>query len=134
MTSDSGSRVTRSKRSLGLATALFAGGIVAVTGLGAQETPAPAQPAPATAPGHVPAPTAPEAATPPVAARNASASTTAPGSPGAQAPAVSQPQPADAKSPPAGASRGTSGGGSKDHFEPTEKVRADFDVSFPVDI
>jgi hypothetical protein len=117
-----------------LAIALFAGGIVAVTGLSAQETPAPAQPAPATAPGNAPASTAPETAASPVAKGNASALPPTPGSPAAQAPAVSQPQPADAKSPSAGASRGTTGGGSKDHFEPTEKVRADFDVSFPVDI
>jgi hypothetical protein len=107
MTSDSESRVTRSKRSIGFAIALFAGGVVAATGLGAQETPAPVPPAPAAAPGNAPASTAP---------------------------AVPQPQPADAKSLPAGASRGTTSGGSKDHFEPTEKVRADFDVSFPVDI
>jgi hypothetical protein len=132
MTSDSGSRVTRSKRSLGLAIALFAGGVVAVTGLRAQETPAAAQPAPAAAPGNAPAPAAPETTAPPVSTGKAPAPAPAPGSPGVQAPPV--PQPADAKSPPAGASRGTTGGGSTDHFEPTEKVRADFDVSFPVDI
>jgi hypothetical protein len=134
MTSDSGSRVTRSKRSLGLAIALLAGVVVAVTGLRAQETPATAQPAPATVPGNAPASTGSETAPSPVAKGNASALPQTPGSPAAQAPAVSPPQPADAKSPPAGASRGTTGGGSKDRFEPTEKVRADYDVSFPVDI
>jgi hypothetical protein len=132
MTSDSESRVTRSKRSLGFAIALFAGCVVAVTGLGAQETPAPVPKAPAATPANAPASTAPEAAVPPVETGNTPASAPASGSPGAQAPSV--PQPADAKSPPAGASRSTTSGGSKDHFEPTEKVRADFEVSFPVDI
>ena len=44
--------------------------------------------------------------------------------------AAAQPQPADEKSAPAGAATGQP----KGRFEPTEKVRADFDVSFPVDI
>jgi hypothetical protein len=46
----------------------------------------------------------------------------------AKAPAASQPS--GEKSAPAGAATGQP----KERFEPTEKVRADFDVSFPVDI
>jgi hypothetical protein len=44
---------------------------------------------------------------------------------------------ADAPAPPAGKSDGKAGGKvgpTRDRFEPSEKVRADFDVSFPVDI
>ena len=128
MTSDSESRVTRSRRSLGLAIALLAGGIVAVTGLSAQETPASAQPAPEAAqlPGSSGA-QPPATVQPPTAAQ-------APGSSGGPTQPATQPQPADTKPPPAGAPTGGTGGRSQDHFEPTEKVRADFDVSFPVDI
>jgi len=110
MTSDSASRVTRSSR--GLALAFLAVGIVAVTATSAQQAPASAQ------------------STPVAPAKDAPASAPA-GT--AATPAASQP-PAGAKPPPAGASRGSTGGQSPEHFEPTEKVRADFDVSFPVDI
>jgi len=97
MTSDSASRVTRSRRDLRLALALFLGALAVVTALRAQETP----PAPAPQPVEAPPP---------------ASDTTAPTE---GAPAV------DAQRKP-----GTSPG----RFEPTEKVRADFDVSFPVDI
>jgi hypothetical protein len=112
MTSDSASRVMRSKYPLALATALFAAGVVAVTATSAQQAPSSAQTT-----------TAATAKDAPATAPAASAAT----------PASSQP-PATAKPPAAAASRGSSGGQSPEHFEPTEKVRADFDVSFPVDI
>ncbi len=97
MTSDSASRVTRSRWHLFGALALLA--VVGV--LRAQEPEAPA-PTPAantpTPAANTPATSAPAAATP------------------AAAPAAARP------------------GRTQDRFEPSEKVRADFDVSFPVDI
>jgi len=108
MTSASASRVTRSRRSLRLALVVFAAVLAGITALRAQETPsasAPVQsPAPATA--------APAAPTP--------------------APAASKGADADAAARPAGPA--APGGPSPARFEPTEKVRADFDVSFPIDI
>jgi len=88
MTSASASRVTRSRRSLGLAVALLCGALAVVGALRAQ------------VPGQKP--------------------------PAGVSPAAAAP-PADGKP-----ARGS--GASPSHFEPTEKVRADFDVSFPVDI
>jgi hypothetical protein len=112
MTSASASRVTRSSRSLRLALLLL-GGVLAVTGaLRAQEA---GRPAPAPAP-------APEAAA------------TTEGTEGAKGakdeavkqPAAAEPDAAEKAPPPKGPS--------PNRFEPTEKVRADFDVSFPIDI
>jgi hypothetical protein len=98
MTSDSASRVTRSRRDLTLAVVLFVGALAVVTALSAQEAPkaAPAaQPTEQTAPPATPA----EGKTAPPAAATDRKPATSPG-----------------------------------RFEPSEKVRADFDVSFPVDI
>jgi hypothetical protein len=103
MTSDSASRVTRSRWHLLGAVALLA--VVGV--LRAQEPQAPASPPPASAP----APAANPPATNPPAA-NPPAST----------------------APAAGAPPAAKSGRTQDRFEPTEKVRADFDVSFPIDI
>jgi cytoskeletal protein RodZ len=118
MTSDSASRVTRSSRDLRLAVVLFLGGLAGVTALRAQE------------PVRTPSPAASPAASAP--SREPAAETPAP------APAASEAksQPADDKTAPAGAAERKPGttGSSSTHFEPTEKVRADFDVSFPVDI
>ena len=97
MTSDSASRVTRSRWHIFGALALLA--VVGV--LRAQEPEAPASTPAANTP--TPAPNAPAAATPAAATP-------------AAAPAVARP------------------GRTQDRFEPSEKVRADFDVSFPVDI
>ena len=103
MTSDSASRVTRSRWHLLGAVALLA--VVGV--LRAQEPQAPAPPPPASAP----APAAnPPATNPPAADPPASTA------PAAGAPPAAKP------------------GRTQDRFEPTEKVRADFDVSFPIDI
>ena len=108
MTSASASRVTRSRRSLRLALLLFAGVLAAVTVLRAQEAAPP------------PADKAPEPA--PAAGKAAPAAATA-GKDGA-APAGAAQQPRSA----------VPGAASPSRFEPTEKVRADFDVSFPIDI
>ena len=110
MTSASASRVTRSSRSLRLAL-LVLGGVLAVTGaLRAQEA---GRPAPAPAP---------------------EAAATTEGTEGAKGakdeavkqPAAAEPDAAEKAPPPKGPS--------PNRFEPTEKVRADFDVSFPIDI
>jgi hypothetical protein len=105
MTSASASRVTRSSRNLRRAVALFLGVLSMATVLWAQErTPAPAP--------------QPEAADAP---RDAAPAGTAATRPDTDAPAPATDAPA-------------SRGGSPTRFEPTEKVRADFDVSFPIDI
>ena len=98
MTSDSASRVTRSRWHLFGALALLA--VFGV--LRAQEPEAPASTPPANPP--APAPNAPATSAPAAA------------TPAAAAPAAAKP------------------GRTQDRFEPSEKVRADFDVSFPVDI
>jgi len=122
MTSASASRVTRSSRSLRLAIAMFAGVLAIVTVLRAQETPpaAPATSAPVAAASE-PVPTAGTPDEPAVDAADASADT-GPPSPPTAAPTSAPP---DAKRPV---------GPTPGRFEPTEKVRADFDVAFPIDI
>jgi hypothetical protein len=122
MTSDFASRVTRSSRKLRLAVLLLLGALAAATALRAQEPSKAAVPAPSPAS----EPAAESAAQPPVAAASAEAESAAPED-DRTAPAGDKPAPAaEADGKPAGASSG--------RFEPTEKVRADFDVSFPVDI
>lgn len=119
MTSDSVSRVTRSRRSLRLAVLLFLGALAAATVLRAQEPPKATATPPAPAPAPAGEPAAEPAAQPPVTASSAGAEGTAPeGDKTAPATATDR-KPASAPS---------------GRFEPTEKVRADFDVSFPVDI
>jgi hypothetical protein len=115
MTSDSASRVTRSSRNLRLAVALFLGALAAATAPRAQEPSKAAQPAPAPAS----EPVTDAAAEPPAAASSEEAERAAP---------------AGEKTAPAAAPDRKSPGASSGRFEPTEKVRADFDVSFPVDI
>jgi hypothetical protein len=108
---------------------LFAGVLAAATVLRAQETP-PAAPAPA--------PAAP-AESPPGAAASGDEASGEPrsGEPatdetrGEGAAAVEQPA---ATNPPAPADRTRPVGPTPGRFEPTEKVRADFDVAFPIDI
>ncbi len=69
-------------------------------------------------PASTPAPAEPAAAEPAAGAKAGSGDEAAAAKAGDQAPAA---RPAAAK-------------GSPQHFEPTEKVRPDFDVAFPVDI
>ena len=135
MTSVSASRVMRSKR-VRVLCALVAGVATAAV-LRAQEQP-PAEP-PASAPVAVPAgdqaipqdgddPTSPAASTPGTKSPPADPASEA-STPSAvpQTPAVDD---EDTAAPPGKAPTGKSPA----RFEPTEKVRADFDVSFPVDI
>lgn len=123
MTSDSASRVMRSRHELLLVAAAVCGVLGGTRLLSAQEAPPPpAQAAPTEA-----APT--EAAKPP---KNASETgTDAPAEADAEAKADAGAEPAQEKTtkPPPKAVGATPG-----RFEPTEKVRADFDVSFPIDI
>jgi hypothetical protein len=99
MTSDSASRVTRSKRDLTLMVVLFVGALAVVTALSAQDAPK--------------APPAAEQATDQVA---------------------SPAPPVEGKTAPPSSATDRKPGTSPGRFEPSEKVRADFDVSFPVDI
>jgi hypothetical protein len=126
MTSDSASRVTRSRRSLWRSTLLFIAVLAGVTVLRAQET----------------APSPPSTAAPAGASGTASEETAAAGASddaeSASGPATDDEAAAmNAKTRASGAQDGKPAGKvgpTQDHFEPTEKVRADFDVSFPVDI
>jgi hypothetical protein len=149
MTSDSASRVSRSRRSLGR-TLLLGGAVLAVAaGLRAQES-APARPAAsppaATSAGTAAAPTDIAADRP--ASSPAADSSPVPAVPEAGAPAA-EPSPVTASPESAPAAGDTDAdvapaaragkpdgavGPTRDRFEPSEKVRADFDVSFPVDI
>lgn len=104
MTSASASRVTRSSRSLRRAVLLFAGVLAGITVLRAQETPPVPEPATTT---------------------TASPATAKPAAPPAAGPA----KPVNPPTNPPATSTSTPA-----RFEPTEKVRADFDVSFPIDI
>lgn len=107
MTSDSASRVTRSRRHLLLAVLLFAGVLSVVTVLRAQES-APASAGKPATPAGTPGSDAANSG------RDPAPDAVPPTTPSAAAPAPKGPSPS--------------------RFEPTEKVRADFDVSFPIDI
>ena len=126
MTSDSASRVTRSRRSLQRSLLLTAAVLAGVTVLRAQGTPPAAAPAAAPPAGQA----APAGAPPPAGKTAPTAPADASGNP-ATPPA--SPASADPPAPAAGKAGGKVGP-TRDRFEPSEKVRADFDVSFPVDI
>jgi len=126
MTSDSASRVTRSRRSLQRATLLFLAVLAGVTVLRAQES------APAAAP---PQPPASAAETSDPRAASAAAEGDAPPAPATVAGEDDADAKADAQA--TGARDGKPAGKvgpTRDRFEPTDKVRADFDVSSPVHI
>jgi len=130
MTSASASRVSRSSRSLRLAIVLFAGVLAAETVLQAQDT-APAAPAPA--PAATPAESPPGAA----ASGDEASGESRPGEPTTDQAqdegATAGERPAETN-PPAPADRTRPVGATPGRLEPTEKVRADFDVAFPIDI
>ena len=128
MTSDSASRVTRSRRSLQRSLLLTAAVLAGVTVLRAQETPPAATPAAAP-----PAGQAAPAGAPPPAGKTAPDATEPADAAGNPAAPPASPASADPQAPAAGKAGGKIGP-TRDRFEPTEKVRADFDVSFPVDI
>jgi len=123
MTSDSASRVTRSRRSLQRSLLLTAAVLAGVTVLRAQETPPAAAPAAAPPAGQA----APAGAPPPAGKTAPTAPADASGNPAAPPASADPPAPAAGKA-------GGKVGPTRDRFEPSEKVRADFDVSFPVDI
>ena len=113
MTSASASRVTRSSRNLRLALVVFGCGLAVAGVLRAQEPPR--QEAEATTEGTESTEGA-KATTGEAAAKGEAM----------KQPAAAEPDAADKAPPP--------NGPSPNRFEPTEKVRADFDVSFPIDI
>jgi hypothetical protein len=114
MTSASGSRVTRSRRSL-YRLLLLSGACLALVGVLRAQEPAPAQPSA-------------EAAATDAARDDADAAAAPAGPADERAAAEEAPAPQGPSNEPAPS------GPSPARFEPTEKVRADFDVSFPVDI
>lgn len=139
MTRASASRATRSSRDLRLLVLLALACVAGITVLRAQETP-PASDGAASAAAEGSAaqtqdqgekiefPDAPDPnAAPPPAPRAPAAS---------EAPAAGEEEGTDEEEPPPESGPRTPGvvGDTPGHFEPTEKVRADFDVSFPVDI
>jgi hypothetical protein len=127
MTSASASRVTRSSRSLRVAVAMFAGVLAVVTVLRAQETPPVREaPPPATSPAGEPVPESANPAETGPAASAAAATEKADAAGGQPVPVTG---PTNAPPDPARPVGPTPG-----RFEPTEKVRADFDVAFPIDI
>jgi hypothetical protein len=157
MTSDSASRVTRSSRDLRRLLLLALACVAGMTVLRAQDAPPasqapPAQEAPASdetagKPGEgesgaaseeIDFPDAPDPGAPgttPAAKRPTTApSTDAPEDASADAPEEKSAE--EEEEPPPDAAPRTPGvvGPTPGRFEPTEKVRADFDVSFPVDI
>jgi hypothetical protein len=156
MTSDSASRVTHSSRGLCgllLALACIAGTMVARAqdappasqspseqSSPAQEAPASDEPAGAPADEEIKFPDAPDPGapgTPPAAKKpQAPPPADAPEDANADADAPEEKSSAEEEEPPPDAAPRTPGvvGPTPEHFEPTEKVRADFDVSFPVDI
>ncbi len=104
---------------------MFAGVLAVVTVLRAQETP-PVREAPQEAPAGEPLP---EDATPAETGPGASAAAGAEDSDAAGAQPAQAAGPTNAPPDPARPVGPTPG-----RFEPTEKVRADFDVAFPIDI
>jgi hypothetical protein len=138
MTSDSALRVMRSNALRALVAAAFLAGLASGTLLRAQEQtgePA-ATPPPAADQGAAKPDTGNDPAEPPPAfPDDDSAKTPAPPAPaqdgGSEAPQKeTADDDVDLPKPPGEAPKGSS----PSRFEPTEKVRADFDVSFPVDI
>ena len=136
MTRASASRVMRSRRDLRLSVLLALACLAGITVLRAQEPP-PAAGEPATTEAPAPEPTtgqdekiefpdAPDPGAAPPAQPKPPAETTAPAGD----------EEVDEDEPPPQTTPRTPGvvGDTPGRFEPTEKVRADFDVSFPVDI
>jgi hypothetical protein len=154
MTSDSASGVTHSSRGLRgllLALACIAGMTVAWAqdaphasqspseqSSPAQEAPASDEPAGAPADEEIKFPDAPDPGAPgtPPAAKKPQAAPPAEAPEDVKADSPEGNSATEDEGPPPGAAPRKPGvvGSTPEHFEPTEKVRADFDVSFPVDI
>ena len=142
MTRVSASRATRSSRDLRLLVLLALACVAGITVLRAQETPpADAETAPVAEPDSTEAPAEgekiefPDAPDPTAAPSKPPAPPTSEG-PTTEAPPATADEEVDGEEPPPETTPRTPGvvGDTPGHFEPTEKVRADFDVSFPVDI
>lgn len=137
MTRASASRATRSSRDLRLLVLLALACVAGITVLRAQETPpADAETAPVAEPDSTEAPAEGEKIEFPDAPDPTAAPSKPPAAPTTEAPAAAAGEEVDEEEPPPETTPRTPGvvGDTAGHFEPTEKVRADFDVSFPVDI
>lgn len=137
MTRVSASRATRSSRDLRLLVLLALACVAGITVLRAQETPpADAETAPVAEPDSTEAPAEGEKIEFPDAPDPTAAPSKPPAAPTTEAPAAAAGEEVDEEEPPPETTPRTPGvvGDTAGHFEPTEKVRADFDVSFPVDI
>jgi len=137
MTRVSASRATRSSRDLRLLVLLALACVAGITILRAQETPpADAETAPVAEPDSTEAPAEGEKIEFPDAPDPTAAPSKPPAAPTTEAPAAAAGAEVDEEEPPPETTPRTPGvvGDTAGHFEPTEKVRADFDVSFPVDI
>lgn len=137
MTRVSASRATRSSRDLRLLVMLALACVAGITVLRAQETPpADAETAPVAEPDSTEAPAEGEKIEFPDAPDPTAAPSKPPAAPTTEAPAAAAGEEVDEEEPPPETTPRTPGvvGDTAGHFEPTEKVRADFDVSFPVDI
>ena len=137
MTRVSASRATRSSRDLRLLMLLALACVAGITVLRAQETPpADAETAPVAEPDSTEAPAEGEKIEFPDAPDPTAAPSKPPAAPTTEAPAAAAGEEVDEEEPPPETTPRTPGvvGDTAGQFEPTEKVRADFDVSFPVDI
>ena len=137
MTRVSASRATRSSRDLRLLVMLALACVAGITVLRAQETPpADAETAPVAEPDGAEAAPEREKIDFPDAPDPNAAPSKPPAAPTTEAPAAAAGEEVDGEEPPPETTPRTPGvvGDTAGHFEPTEKVRADFDVSFPVDI
>ena len=142
MTRASASRATRSSRDLRLLVLLALACVAGITVLRAQETPpADAETAPVAEPDGTEAAAEGEKIEFPDAPDPSAAPSKPPAAPTTEAPTTEAPAAAAGEEvgeeePPPETTPRTPGvvGDTPGHFDPTEKVRADFDVSFPVDI
>ena len=137
MTRASASRATRSSRDLRLLVLLALACVAGITVLRAQDTPpADAETAPVTEPDGTEAAAEDEKIDFPDAPDPTAAPSKPPAAPTTEAPAAAAGEEVDEEELPPETTPRTPGvvGDTPGHFEPTEKVRADFDVSFPVDI
>ena len=137
MTRASASRATRSSRDLRLLVLLALACVAGITVLRAQETPpADAETAPVAEPDDTEAAAEGEKIEFPDAPDPTAAPSKPPAAPTTEAPAAAAGEEVDGEEPPPETTPRTPCvvGDTAGHFEPTEKVRADFDVSFPVDI
>lgn len=137
MTRASASRATRSSRDLRLLVLLALACVAGITVLRAQETPpADAETAPVAEPEGTEAAAEGEKIEFPDAPDPTAAPSKPPAAPTTEAPAAAAGEEVDEEELPPETTPRTPGvvGDTAGHFEPTEKVRADFDVSFPVDI